>query len=73
MLGYLDGANYWDFVQHMRIHICKLRLWCILSNDISCLPSPVLLTELLQPSVDKAAIEATTTAYDKVVPACQDA
>jgi hypothetical protein len=35
-----DGANYPDFAAFMRVHIRGLRLWGVLSGEVSCLPYP---------------------------------
>jgi hypothetical protein len=35
-----DGANYPDFAAFMRIHMRGLRLWGVLSGEVSCPPCP---------------------------------
>ena len=36
-----DGANYAEFVAFMRIHMCGIRLWGVLSGEVLCPPRPV--------------------------------
>ena len=38
-----DGANYPDFAAFMRVHMRGLRLWGVLSGEVSCPPCPLLL------------------------------
>jgi hypothetical protein len=38
-----DGANYPDFVAFMRVHMRGLRLWGVLSGEVSCPCAPLLL------------------------------
>jgi hypothetical protein len=35
-----DGANYPDFAAFMRIHMHGIRLWGVLSDEVSCPPCP---------------------------------
>jgi hypothetical protein len=35
-----DGANYPDFAAFMRVHMRGLRLWGVLSGEVSCPPCP---------------------------------
>ena len=36
-----DGANYAEFVAFMRIPMCGIRLWGVLSGEVPCPPRPV--------------------------------
>jgi hypothetical protein len=40
-----DGTNYYDWVPHMRLHICGLRLWDFLIGELPCAPRPSAPTE----------------------------
>ena len=72
-----DGVNYTDFVSHMRIHMRGLRLWGVLSGDVTCPPCPTPPTEptpvALPPTADKAAAEAARLADDEAASAYQEA
>jgi hypothetical protein len=35
-----DGVNYPDFAAFMRVHMHGLRLWGVLSSEVSCPPCP---------------------------------
>jgi hypothetical protein len=36
-----DGTNYPDFAAFMRIHMHGLRLWGVLSDEVSCPSCPI--------------------------------
>jgi hypothetical protein len=51
------GTNYHDLVSRMRLHMCGLRLWKILTGELPCPPSPS--------APAKSVITEKTTAAEK--------
>jgi hypothetical protein len=45
-----DGANYPDFAAFMRVHMHGLRLWGVLSGEVSCPPYPTAPVAPTQPT-----------------------
>jgi hypothetical protein len=82
-----DGTNYPNFDAFMCIHMCGLRLWGVLSGEVSCplcpiaptvptLPMPpVLVADATQVAKDvaKSADDANIAAYDQKVQEYPDA
>ena len=82
-----DGTNYAEFVGFMRIHMCGLLLWGVLSGEVPCPPCPVapvapippvppvLAADASQADWDaaKAFDDAVVDAYDQQVSAYSDA
>ena len=54
-----DGTNYPDFVAFMRIHMRGLRLWGVLSGEVSCPPCPVAPVLPTPPTLPVLAADAT--------------
>jgi hypothetical protein len=42
-----DGINYRNWVPHMHLHMCGLRLWDFLSSELPCPPRPSAPTVLV--------------------------
>jgi hypothetical protein len=59
-----DGANYPDFAAFMRIHMCGLRLWGVLSDEVPCPPPPTAPTAPIPPTPIALAPDATQEAKD---------
>uniref|UniRef100_A0ACD5Z6U7 Uncharacterized protein n=1 Tax=Avena sativa TaxID=4498 RepID=A0ACD5Z6U7_AVESA len=60
-----DGTNYAEFIGFMRIHMHSLRLWGLLSGEVSCPPRPVAPMAPIPPTppvLDAYASEADKTA-----------
>ena len=82
-----DGTNYAEFAGFMRIHMCGLLLWGVLSSEVPCPPCPVapvaptvpvplvLAGDASQADRDaaKAVDDAAVNAYDQQVSAYSDA
>src|SRR3954466_573219 len=71
-----DGANYPDFAAFMRVHMRGLRLWGVLSGEVSCLPCPTApMAPLSPPSIvlganaSQEAKDAAQSADDSAVAA----
>ena len=65
-----DGANYPDFAAFMRVHIRGLRLWGVLSGEVSCPPHPVAPTAPTAPT--PVALAPDSTQADKDVATSAD-
>ena len=59
-----DGTNYPDFAAFMRIHMRGLRLWGVLSGEVSCPPCPIAPTAPIPPTPPVLAADATQAAKD---------
>ena len=59
-----DGANYPDFAAFMRVHMRGLRLWGVLSGEVSCPPRPVAPTVPVAPPPVVLAPDATQADKD---------
>ena len=59
-----DGANYPDFAAFMRVHMRGLRLWGVLSGEVSCPPRPVAPLAPIAPSPVALAPDATQEVKD---------
>ena len=59
-----DGANYPDFAAFMRVHMRGLRLWGVLSGEVSCPPRPVSPTVTVAPPPVALAPDATQADKD---------
>jgi hypothetical protein len=71
-----DGANYPDFAAFMRVHMRGLRLWGVLSGEVSCPPyptapvAPILpMPVVLGDGASQEAKDAAESADDSVVAA----
>ena len=70
-----DGANYPDFAAFMRVHMRGLRLWGVLSGEVSCpsCPTPVaplpLTPIVLGADASQEAKDAAQSADDSAVAA----
>jgi hypothetical protein len=53
-----DGTNYTEFVGFMRIHMRGLRLWGVLSGEVSCPPYPVSLVPPVSPTPSALTLAA---------------
>jgi hypothetical protein len=40
-----NGTKYHDWVPRMRLHMCRLRLWVVLTGKLSCPSSPSAPTQ----------------------------
>ena len=58
------GTNYADFVDFMRIHMRGLRLWGVLSGEVSCPPYPIVPVAPVPPTPPVLAADATQAAKD---------
>jgi hypothetical protein len=54
-----DGANYPDFAAFMRVHMRGLRLWGVLSGEVSCLPCPTPPVAPIPPTPPVLGADAT--------------
>ena len=59
-----DGANYPDFDVFIRVHMRGLRLWGVLSGEVSCPPRPVAPTTPIAPTPIALASDATQAVKD---------
>jgi hypothetical protein len=69
-----DGVNYPDFAAFMRVHMRGLRLWGVLSGEVSCPPCPTAPLAPIPPTppvlgedatqADKDAAESVVAAYE---------
>ncbi|KAK1626508.1 hypothetical protein QYE76_000823 [Lolium multiflorum] len=59
-----DGANYPDFATFMRVHLRGLRLWGVLSGEVSCPPRPIAPTVPVAPTPVALAPDATQADKD---------
>uniref|UniRef100_A0ACD5VIJ4 Uncharacterized protein n=1 Tax=Avena sativa TaxID=4498 RepID=A0ACD5VIJ4_AVESA len=59
-----DDANYPDFAAFMRVHMRGLRLWGVLSGEVSCPPRPVVPPVPLAPTPVVLAPDATQAVKD---------
>src|SRR4051812_45004220 len=71
-----DGANYPDFAAFMRVHMRGLRLWAVLSGEVSCPPCPPAPVAPISPTpivlgadASQEAKDAAQSADDSVVAA----
>jgi hypothetical protein len=65
-----DGTNYPDFAAFMRIHMRGLRLWGVLSGEISCPPCPIAPTNPTPPTPPVPAADATQPDKDVAKSTC---
>jgi hypothetical protein len=54
-----DGANYPDFAAFMRVHMRGLRLWGVLSSEVSCPPCPTPPVAPIPPTPSVLGDDAT--------------
>ncbi|KAK1652939.1 hypothetical protein QYE76_070744 [Lolium multiflorum] len=59
-----DGVNYPDFAAFMHVHMRGLRLWGVLSSEVSCPPRPVAPTVPIAPTLVALAPDATQADKD---------
>jgi hypothetical protein len=59
-----DGANYPDFTAFIRVHMCGLRLWGVLSGEVSCPPCPTPSLAPIPPTPPALGAEATQAEKD---------
>jgi hypothetical protein len=59
-----DGTNYPDFAAFMRIHMRGLRLWGVLSGEVSCPPCPTAPLAPIPPTPPVLGDDATQTDKD---------
>jgi hypothetical protein len=59
-----DGTNYLDFAAFMRIHIRGLRLWGMLSGEVSCPPCPIAPAVPTPPMPPALVVDATQAEND---------
>src|SRR3954471_17216655 len=59
-----DGANYPDFAALMRVHMRGLRLWGVLSDEVSCPPCPPAPVTPLPPTPIVLGADASQEAKD---------
>jgi hypothetical protein len=59
-----DGANYPDFTAFMRVHMHGLRLWGVLSGEVSCPLCPTPPLALILPTPLALGDEATQAEKD---------
>ncbi|XP_071679180.1 uncharacterized protein [Lolium perenne] len=57
-----DGTNYGEFAAFMRIHMRGLRLWGVLTGEVSCPPRPTAPVPPTPPPVPPALAEDATPA-----------
>jgi hypothetical protein len=69
-----DGANYLDFAAFMRVQMRGLRLWGVLSGEVSCPPCPTPHVAPIPPTpvvlgngASQEAKDAAKSADDSVV------
>jgi hypothetical protein len=53
------GANYPDFAAFMRVHMRGLRLWGVLSGEVSCPPCPTAPVAPIPPMPPVLGVDAT--------------
>jgi hypothetical protein len=58
------GANYPDFAALMRVHMCGLRLWGVLSVEVSCPPCPTAPLAPIPPTPPILSDDATQADKD---------
>jgi hypothetical protein len=59
-----DGTNYTEFAGFMRIHMRGLRLWGVLSGEVSCPPYPVSPMAPISPTPSVLAADASQVDKD---------
>jgi hypothetical protein len=59
-----DGTNYTEFASFMRIHMRGLRLWGVLSGEVSCPPYPVSPVTPISPTPSVLAADASQVDKD---------
>src|SRR3954466_4328307 len=59
-----DGVNYPDFAAFMRVHMRGLRLWGVISGEVSCPPHPVAPTAPIAPTPVTLAPDAPPEVKD---------
>jgi hypothetical protein len=59
-----DGANYPDFAAFMRVHMHVLRLWGVLSDEVSCLLCPTAPLAPIPPTPPVLSDDATQADKD---------
>jgi hypothetical protein len=59
-----DSTNYTEFAGFMRIHMRGLRLWGVLSDEVSCLPYPVSPVAPISPTPSVLAADASQVDKD---------
>ena len=59
-----DGTNYSEFVGFFRIHMRGIRLWGVLSGEVSCPPRPVPPVAPTPPTPSSLAADAPQAAKD---------
>jgi hypothetical protein len=59
-----DGVNYPDFAAFMRVHMHGLRLWGVLSGEVSCPPRPTAPLAPILPTPPVLGDEATQAEKD---------
>jgi hypothetical protein len=71
-----DGVNYPNFAAFMRVHMRGLRLWGVLSGEVSCPPYPTAPVAPIPPTpvvlgdgASQEAKDAAKSADDSVVAA----
>jgi hypothetical protein len=65
-----DSTNYPDFVAFMRIHMRGLRLWVVLSGEVSCPPCPIAHTTTTPPMPPVLVVDATQVEKDAANRCC---
>jgi hypothetical protein len=61
-----DGANYPDFAAFMHVHMRGLRLWGVLSGEVSCPPCPTAPLAPIPPTPPVLGDDATQADKDAV-------
>jgi hypothetical protein len=59
-----DGENYRDFAAFMRVHMRGLRLWGVLSGEVSCPPCPTPPLAPIPPTPPALGADATQADKD---------
>jgi hypothetical protein len=59
-----DGMNYPDFAAFMRVHMRGLRLWGVLSGEVSCPPCPTAPLAPILPTLPVLGTDATQADKD---------
>jgi hypothetical protein len=59
-----DGANYPDFAAFMRVYMCGLRFWGVLSGEVPCPSRPTAPLAPIPPTSVALAPDATQEAKD---------
>ena len=59
-----NGTNYPDFAAFMRVHMIGLRLWGVLSDEVSCPPCPPAPVAPLPPTPIVLGAAASQEAKD---------